>query len=95
MGYLRIGYVKEGLENPQKDCHRDLECFPLKVGNYRLKKHPLFSFKLIKYENHILTFSNKRNVYQVKANQYTFFTYKKTDKYQIVVFFEIMDEEPA
>ena len=93
MGYLRVIYVIDDLEHPSKDYNRSIENFPLKVGKYRLKKHPLFSFLILKYEHNILTFSVKNRLHEVKVNQYMFFTYKKTRKKKIDVFFEIMDEE--
>ena len=93
MGYLRVIYVIDDLEHPSKDYNRSIENFPLQIGKYRLKKHPLFSFSLLRYEHNTLTFSVKNHLYEVKVNQYTFFTYKKTSKKKIDVFFEIMDEE--
>ena len=93
MGYLRVIYVIDDLEHPSKDYNRSIETFPLKIGKYRLKKHPLFSFWLLKYEHNTLTFLVKNYLYEVKVNQYTFFTYKKNRKRKIDVFFEIMDEE--
>ena len=93
MGYLRVIYVIDDLEHPSKDYNRSIENFPLEIGKYRLKKHPLFSFEILKYKHNILTFSVKNRLHEVKVNQYVFFTYKKTRKKKIDVFFEIMDEE--
>ena len=93
MGYLRVIYVKENLINPSKDFNREIETFPLKVGKYRLKKHPLFVFWILGYSKNTLTFGVKNSKYSIKVNQYTFLTYKKTKKKKIDVFFEIMDEE--
>ena len=93
MGYLRVAYVTQDLTDPDKEYQREIEEFPLKIGKYRFKKHPLFSFWLLRYEHNILTFSVKNHLYEVKVNQYMYFTYKKTSKKQIDIFFEIMDEE--
>ena len=93
MGYLRVAYVIQDLKNPDKEYHRDIEQFPLKIGKYRFKKHPLFSFWLLEYKNNTLTFAVKNYKYQVKVNQYMYFTYKKNSTKQIDIFFEIMDEE--
>ena len=93
MGYLRVAYVVENLIDPKKDYRRDIETFPLQIGKYRLKKHPLFSFWLLRYEHNTLTFAVKNDKYQVKVDQYTYFTYKKTKKKKVDIFFEIMDEE--
>ena len=93
MGYLRVAYVTQDLRNPDKEYKRDIESFPLKIGKYRLKKHPLFSFWLLKYEHNTLSFSVKDIIHSVKVNQYMYFTYKKTHSKQIDIFFEIMDEE--
>ena len=93
MGYLRVAYVIEDLKDPKKDYRRDIETFPLQMGKYRLKKHPLFSFWIVRYEHNTLTFSVKNEMYDVKVNQYMYFTYKTTKTKKVDVFFEIMDEE--